>query len=378
MTKRILVFDDKPENLRVAQQAYEKLAKYGFSVETTSNPDEALDKIEKGEADILVTDLYAPREMISPRILDRWNEVIGDTAKYFKNAKGESYIFEKPGWGIGGPEKRFTLKKFFQAVKRGAKTEKKYPDWNKESVKSGKSTFAHDYADHVREGGYVFKHPDWGGRISVPYEEIASLRRMMLGDPLRREKRKNKEVKGTAKNVPVGVVLYAAAQEKGIPANIISDTHRHALAGSPDVRGSVLPLLVKDPSLVVYNEQIREGYLDPSRIRTNANKQEASSWYYGGGYGADSASFLPEELRGLSGKTLEEKLKQGESDKGIGLRKKLTPVIATLGLLSGIFFLSNNITGNAIANVSQSSGNILGAVLLVIGLVAGFFWVKKK
>ena len=51
---------------------------------------------------------------------------------------------------------------------------------------------------------------------------------------------------------------------------------------------------------------------------------------------------------------------------------------AILGILGGIFFLSSNITGNAIANVSQSSGNILGAVLLVVGLVAGFFWVKKK
>jgi len=52
--------------------------------------------------------------------------------------------------------------------------------------------------------------------------------------------------------------------------------------------------------------------------------------------------------------------------------------LAIVGIFSGLFFLSSNITGNAIANVSQSSGNILGAVLLVVGLVAGFFWVKKK
>jgi len=59
-------------------------------------------------------------------------------------------------------------------------------------------------------------------------------------------------------------------------------------------------------------------------------------------------------------------------------RRGYQAVIATLGLLGAIFFLSSNITGNAIANVSQSSGNILGAILLVVGLVAGFFWVKKK
>ena len=61
-----------------------------------------------------------------------------------------------------------------------------------------------------------------------------------------------------------------------------------------------------------------------------------------------------------------------------GLKSYRWIVIAIAGVLGGIFFLSSNITGNAISNVSQSSGNILGAVLLVVGLVAGFFWVKKK
>jgi len=62
-------------------------------------------------------------------------------------------------------------------------------------------------------------------------------------------------------------------------------------------------------------------------------------------------------------------------------RRRLTSTTATasiIGIVGGLFFLSSNITGNAIANVSQSSGNILGTVLLVVGLVAGFFWVKKK
>ena len=61
-----------------------------------------------------------------------------------------------------------------------------------------------------------------------------------------------------------------------------------------------------------------------------------------------------------------------------GLRKVVPSVIAIAGVLGGLFFLSSNITGNAIANVSQSSGNMLGAILLVVGLVAGFLWIKKK
>lgn len=74
---------------------------------------------------------------------------------------------------------------------------------------------------------------------------------------------------------------------------------------------------------------------------------------------------------------------------------KLTPVIATLGLLSGIFFLSNSFTnnvtgnvisnsgsiplvGNAIANLSTQNISLIGAGLVAIGLIAGFFWIKKK
>jgi hypothetical protein len=61
-----------------------------------------------------------------------------------------------------------------------------------------------------------------------------------------------------------------------------------------------------------------------------------------------------------------------------GKLEKVTIAASIIGTIGGLFLLSSNITGNAIANVSQSSGNILGAVLLVVGLVAGFFWVKKK
>jgi hypothetical protein len=53
-------------------------------------------------------------------------------------------------------------------------------------------------------------------------------------------------------------------------------------------------------------------------------------------------------------------------------------VIAIAGLGAGIFFLSNNITGNAIADLSTNTTSWVGGVLLAVGLVAGFFWVKSK
>jgi len=41
-------------------------------------------------------------------------------------------------------------------------------------------------------------------------------------------------------------------------------------------------------------------------------------------------------------------------------------------------FLSSNITGNAIAGMTIKTTSFLGAGLLIIGLVAGFFWLKSK
>ncbi len=59
-------------------------------------------------------------------------------------------------------------------------------------------------------------------------------------------------------------------------------------------------------------------------------------------------------------------------------RDLISKVAAITGLIGGTFLLSSNITGNAIGNVSPSSGNIIGAVLLVAGLVAGLFYLRRR
>ncbi len=58
-------------------------------------------------------------------------------------------------------------------------------------------------------------------------------------------------------------------------------------------------------------------------------------------------------------------------------RKPAAGVAAAIEIIGGLTLLSPNITGNAIANMTISSSNALGAVLLVVGLVAGYFWMKK-
>lgn len=52
--------------------------------------------------------------------------------------------------------------------------------------------------------------------------------------------------------------------------------------------------------------------------------------------------------------------------------------IATLGILGGLFFLSTNITGNVIATLNPSTSNIIGACLLVLGIVGAAFFFRRK
>jgi len=60
------------------------------------------------------------------------------------------------------------------------------------------------------------------------------------------------------------------------------------------------------------------------------------------------------------------------------LTSLLSSVIAVAGIISGIFFLSSNLTGNVIGNLTNSTSNFIGVGLLILGLVAGFFWIKRK
>jgi hypothetical protein len=65
-------------------------------------------------------------------------------------------------------------------------------------------------------------------------------------------------------------------------------------------------------------------------------------------------------------------------EKKKSLEQKVSSVIAVSGILGSVLFLGSNITGNAIADLSTKTTSFLGAGLLIVGLVAGFFWIKKK
>lgn len=60
------------------------------------------------------------------------------------------------------------------------------------------------------------------------------------------------------------------------------------------------------------------------------------------------------------------------------LERRVSSMVAIAGFGAGIFFLQSNITGNAIADLTTKNTGFIGAGLLVIGIIAGFFWTKGR
>jgi hypothetical protein len=60
------------------------------------------------------------------------------------------------------------------------------------------------------------------------------------------------------------------------------------------------------------------------------------------------------------------------------LEQKVSSVIAIVGIDASLFFLGSSVTGNAIVNLSKSSSNFVGVILLSIGLINVFFCLKNR
>lgn len=71
-------------------------------------------------------------------------------------------------------------------------------------------------------------------------------------------------------------------------------------------------------------------------------------------------------------------LEKHKRKKGKDLGDKLMSIIAIVGLGAGIFFLSPIITGNVIGSLNQNNSNIIGAVLLAVGLIGVYMWRKNS
>ena len=94
-------------------------------------------------------------------------------------------------------------------------------------------------------------------------------------------------------------------------------------------------------------------------------------------YDSLSSEHIYKELVADSKKSL----KRIEENKE-GLVKKVsatgTLAASAFGLAGGLALLAPALTGNSIGNLSTETTAFLGAGLLIVGLIAGFFWFKNR
>ena len=78
-------------------------------------------------------------------------------------------------------------------------------------------------------------------------------------------------------------------------------------------------------------------------------------------------------------KEVESFLKRNPARKeGKGLEKKFIPVIAGISIVASLFFLSPNITGNVIGNLTKNDSSVVGVTLFVLGIIGFFAYFRKK
>ena len=167
-----------------------------------------------------------------------------------------------------------------------------------------------------------------------------------------------------------------------------SVTHSHAsedkfnVASHNEQEGRVYSELYKG-AIKEKNTQTAEGFLSSSR----AYHIKAAELYEEAGMGKAAeanyrlASKMTGELDKLK-KINEEPLAERVHSNAIRLRsnrlEKTAAATSIIGIVSGIFFLSPNITGNIVGNLNQTSTNLIGAILLILGIIAGLFWFNKS
>lgn len=137
-----------------------------------------------------------------------------------------------------------------------------------------------------------------------------------------------------------------------------------------DIDGRAVDRLVDELGDVITSgssSQREQAYHEATRLLRGA---EAS--YVDGGRGSSGRALLRQAYNDLSRKY---KRATGQSEgNGRGLESSL----AVLAILGGIFCLSPNLTGNVIAEIPIKTTSIIGAGLIIIGLIASLFYIRAK
>lgn len=123
-----------------------------------------------------------------------------------------------------------------------------------------------------------------------------------------------------------------------------------------------------------------EDYSKAAKVYSNAAESEQRHIRTAEGFISNKHQIRYEAAREKSEEARRnaERLKKVLAGKWNGLTGKTIAAIVIVSLIGGIFFLSTNITGNAIKNLTISTSSIIGAGLVVVGLGTGFYYFKNR
>ena len=88
--------------------------------------------------------------------------------------------------------------------------------------------------------------------------------------------------------------------------------------------------------------------------------------------------YIPKAIELLQKASQKRKRDNRTNKKDIGGLEQSLTIISGIGILGALFFLSSNLTGNVISNLTQTSSNIIGGALFFVGLIGTFFYFRKK
>jgi len=120
---------------------------------------------------------------------------------------------------------------------------------------------------------------------------------------------------------------------------------------------------VKNPIPALHGAKIYEGLGVGNRASVKRRLLRAYEKNPCYGYDKEIKAFLKRNPESKEGKTLEH---------------KFIPVLAGASVIVALFFLSPNLTGNAVGNLVKSDSNIIGAVLFVLGIAGLFISFRKR
>ena len=182
--------------------------------------------------------------------------------------------------------------------------------------------------------------------------------------------------------------LYMGEKDKGIAVGFASGVAQHLLKRAGEIGDTTLALEAielyqkvspKTATSHAVIQSLKEAF-DKGEKRRASNDSSRAPYFVGGAveralsfYKDEQISkrIKPEDKKILS--ELEARVQDGERR---GWR--IYSIVTIAGLALGSLFFLQGITGNTITNISNSTANIIGSTLFILGLVGAFFWVKKK